>query len=166
MELKVPPASPLRSGALARALGVSTDTLRLYERKGLLSPPVRASNGYRCYTPDSVARVRLIRAALAIGFTLDELAKILKIRDSGGVPCNHVRDLASRKLRGLEQQIQQLIALRDQLRELLQTWDGTLQHAPRNQRAGLLEALADNSPGKTRALPAHLYARIAKETTR
>jgi DNA-binding transcriptional MerR regulator len=110
--------------------------------------------------------VRLIRAALAIGFTLDELARILKIRDSGGVPCNHVRDLAASKLHGLEQQIQQLIALRDQLRELLRSWDGTLQHTPRNQKAGLLEALAANSAGKTHGLPAHFYARIAKETAK
>src|ERR1700675_4377438 len=166
MKPQAPPVPPLRSGALARSLGVSTDTLRLYERKGLLSPPVRASNGYRCYTADSIARVRLIRAALAIGFTLDELAKILKIRDAGGVPCNHVRDLASRKLLGLEQQIQQLIALREQLRELLRAWDGTLLHTPRNRKAGLLEALAANSPGKTQALPAQFYGRIAKETTR
>lgn len=154
---------PLRSGTLAKLAGVSPDTLRLYERKGLLRSPLRAPNGYRCYSPDALARVRLIRAALSIGFTLDELAKILKIRDAGGAPCHRVRDLAASKLAGLDQHIQQLVALRDQLREVLGTWDDLLHHTPQHRRAGLLEALAA-APERTRALPPHLYAAVMKET--
>jgi len=160
------PSPPLRSGTLARLMGVSPDTLRLYERKGLIPPPLRSSNGYRCYRPDSVERVRLVRAALSIGFTIDELAKILKIRDAGGIPCNKVRDLAVSKLQGLEQHIQQLIGLRGQLRALLSTWEGILDGTPRNQRAGLLEALATASPAKARTLPPHFYAAITKESGR
>jgi DNA-binding transcriptional MerR regulator len=147
-------------------VGVSPDTLRLYERKGLLHTPLRSANGYRSYSADCVARVRLIRAALSIGFTLDELARILKIRDSGGVPCNRVRDLTHAKLQGLEQHIQQVIGLRDQLREVLRTWDRTLKQTPRNKTAGLLEALASSSPPKTQTLPPHLYATLAKENAR
>src|SRR5262245_28291588 len=64
---KTPSNRPLRSGELARLSGVSADTLRHYERKGLLKPH-RASNGYREYTRQAVERVRLIRGALAIGF--------------------------------------------------------------------------------------------------
>lgn len=146
-------------------LTVSPDTLRLYERKGLLPPPPRSANGYRYYPAASIARVRLIRAALSIGFTLEELARILKIRDAGGVPCNQVRDLAAAKLQGLEQQIQQLIALRDQLREVLRTWDEMLTGTPHNKQEGLLESLAA-ARGETKSLPAHLYAAIAKENAR
>jgi len=84
---------------LAKLVGISTDTLRLYERKGLLRSPMRTDNGYRCYSPDCIVRLRLIRAALSIGFTLDELAKILKIRDAGGAPCTRSATWPSRSWR-------------------------------------------------------------------
>ncbi len=156
---------PLRSGRLAKLVGVSPDTLRLYERKGLLQSPLRSANGYRCYSSDSVARVRLIRAALSIGFTLDELTKILKIRDSGGAPCHQVRAMASSKLHALEQHIQQLSDLRNRLREVLCAWDHQLEQTPAQKRAGLLELLAA-TPNKPGALPPHFYAALTKETRR
>ena len=70
----------LRAGELARASGVSTDTLRHYERKGVLPAPRRSPNGYREYPAEALARVLLVRRALAVGFTLDELAQILRAR--------------------------------------------------------------------------------------
>lgn len=148
---------------LAKLVGISTDTLRLYERKGLLAPPLRSTNGYRCYSRDSLGRVRLIRAALSIGFTLDELAKILRVRDAGGAPCHKVRDLAASKLEGLEKHIQQLVVLRDQLRNVLKSWNRLLEETPEHERAGLLETLAA-APGKSRTLPAHFYAAVTRET--
>jgi DNA-binding transcriptional MerR regulator len=83
---------------LARAAGVSTDTLRHYESRSLIPTPPRAANGYRTYPADTLARVQLIRRALAIGFTIDELARVLRSRDRGEVPCAGVRDLAARKI--------------------------------------------------------------------
>nr|MDQ5839375.1 MerR family transcriptional regulator [Acidobacteriota bacterium] len=83
----------LRAGELARAAGVSTDTLRHYERKGVLACPRRSANGYREYPADALARVRLVRRALAVGFTLDELARILRARERGVAPCREVREL-------------------------------------------------------------------------
>jgi DNA-binding transcriptional MerR regulator len=145
---------------------LSPDTLRLYERKGLLPPPVRSSNGYRCYPAESVARVRLIRAAVLIGFTLDELAAILKIRNAGGTPCRKVRDLAASKLRGLENQIQQMNELRDQLRAVLEKWDGLLEHTSKNERANLLEKLAACPSKESATLPRHLYAALTREIRR
>lgn len=132
----------LRSGDLARLVGVSPDTLRFYERKGLFAHPPRSANGYRCYGPDSVARVRLIRAALSIGFNTSELARVLALRDAGGAPCAHVRDLADRKLRDLDRHLRELLAARAQLRAVLRQWDATLKKTPSGKRAGLLEALA------------------------
>lgn len=155
----------LRSGMLARLVGVSPDTLRLYERKGILRPPLRSANGYRCYSPESVDRVRLIRAALSIGFTLDELAEILKIRDAGGALCQKVRNLAAEKLRGLEHHIQQLVELQEQLKSVLESWDHLLHQTSQPKRAGLLEALAA-APVKARTLSPHLHAAIARETQR
>src|SRR5947209_17576098 len=78
---------PLRSGELARQAGVSPDTLRHYERRGLLPPPQRSAAGYRLYSNEALGRVRLIRGALSTGFTVNELGAILADRDRGGAPC-------------------------------------------------------------------------------
>ena len=103
---------PLMPTQLARLGGVSTDTLCHYERMGLLSPR-RQANGYRQYSPESLARVQLIQHALTAGFTLQELARLLKERDRGGVPCREVRALAATELKRLERAIKELSALRD-----------------------------------------------------
>jgi len=140
---------------------VSADTLRWYERKGLVSP-LRAANGYRCYSPAAVARIRLIRAALSIGFTIDELARILKTRDSGGAPCRAVRELARSKVCALDLQIEQLTSLRARLRQVLKDWDRQLKAIPSGQRAGLLERLVSACSG-AQTLPPHFYAVLSKE---
>ena len=129
------------SGELARLAGVSADTLRHYERVGVLPRPPRTQSGYRRYPASAVDRVRLIRRALAIGFSLDELRRILQTRDRGGAPCQGVRALAASKLSQLEQRIAELEALRDQLRSLLIDWDGRLARTPDGQPARLLESL-------------------------
>ena len=136
-------ADGLLSGELARLAGVSTDTLRHYERKGVLPKPHRLSNGYRKYPKDSVDRVRLIRRALAVGFTLDELYRILKARDRGQAPCLEVRALAAEKLSDLEGRLNEMTALRDELRATLHDWDRRLAGKAVGQRAGLLDALAE-----------------------
>src|SRR4029078_7507815 len=92
----------LLAGELARLAGVSSDTLRHYERKGVLPKPLRLSNGYRKYPANSLDRVRLIRRALDVGFTLAELARFMKARDRGQAPCREVRALAAEKLAELE----------------------------------------------------------------
>jgi DNA-binding transcriptional MerR regulator len=92
----------LRSGELARLAGVSTDTLRHYERRGLIAAPGRSGNGYREYPSEALDRVRLVRSALAVGFTLDELVDILAVRDRGGAPCRRARALLEEKLEAVE----------------------------------------------------------------
>jgi MerR family transcriptional regulator, Zn(II)-responsive regulator of zntA len=135
------------SGELARLAGVSTDTLRHYERKGVLPVARRLSNGYRKYPPDSLDRVRLIRRALAVGFTLDELARFLMARDHGEAPCHEVRALAAKKLAEVESRLDELLALRDELSTTLVDWDKLLKDRKAGQRAGLLEALAKRETG-------------------
>jgi DNA-binding transcriptional MerR regulator len=130
---------------MARLAGVSTDTLRHYECKGLIAPPRRSQNGYREYSVQSLERVRLVRRALAVGFTLDELARILSVRDKGGAPCRKVRDLAAAKLEALEAQIIQMSALRDEMRGLLSEWDLLLDSAKPGQPVRLLERLASSA---------------------
>ena len=129
------------SGELARLSGVSADTLRHYERIGVLARPPRTQSGYRRYPSSAVDRVRLIRRALAIGFSLEELRRILRARDAGGAPCQGVRALAASKLGQLEQRIAELESLRDQLRSLLVDWDDRLSRTPDGEPARLLESL-------------------------
>ena len=142
----------LRSGELSKLAGVSSDTLRHYERKGLLARPRRSSNGYREYPLAALDRVRLIQRALGVGFTLEELSRILAVRDRGGAPCHQVRALAGKKLSEVETQLEELVALRCELRELLTSWDALLEKTSASGRAGLLENFAaKTSPKRNRS---------------
>jgi DNA-binding transcriptional MerR regulator len=137
-----------RSGELAELAGVSTDTLRHYERKGVLVRPLRKENDYRQYPASALKRVRLVRRALAVGFTLNELAVVLKVRDAGGAPCAEVRRLAASKLADVETRLREIVELRDELRLVLKEWDVRLAQSAPGQRAHLLESLDAGNNGK------------------
>ena len=132
----------MRSGELAQLAGISTDTLRFYERKGLIALPHRSANGYREYPAATLDRVRLIRSALAIGFTTNDLSGILKTRDRGGAPCQDVIELAEEKLLLIEERLRETELLHDQLKALIREWKHRIKSVPAGKRAGLLEALA------------------------
>lgn len=134
----------MRPGQLARLIGVSPDTVRHYERLGLLPRPPRTRSGYRDYPPESVERVRLIRRALRVGFSLPELKTILCIRDRGGVPCQRVRVMAKFKLQQVKQQMKDLLVMRAQLDRIVRDWDARLARTRKGQRAQLLEHLPDD----------------------
>jgi len=139
----------LSSGELADLAGVSRDTLRHYERKGVLPRPLRGHNSYRQYPPEALQRVQLVRRALSVGFTLDELAKVLKVRDAGGAPCEEVRRLAAQKLLNVQDQLRELTQLRDDLQKTLRDWDTRLARRARGKQANLLESLSiDPKPAK------------------
>jgi DNA-binding transcriptional MerR regulator len=131
----------MRSGQLAHLTGVSTDTLRHYERLGLLPLPQRTDGNYRQYPPASQQRVELIQRALALGFSLTELKTILAVRDSGGAPCRHVRALMRSKVREIDEQIRSLVSLRAEMNRLSALWDKRLRRTKPGQVARLLEAV-------------------------
>jgi len=132
----------LRCGELAQLTGVSPDTIRHYERIGILPLAPRASNGYRMYSADAVDRVQLVRSALQLGFTLRELSEILKVRDSGGTPCRRVLTLAEEKLQSLEQQIKELQCTHRYMDHLIRQWRVKLRRTEPGSKAMLLESLA------------------------
>jgi len=134
--------SSFLAGELAAAAGVSTDTLRHYERKGVLPRAPRSANGYRRYPGSALERVRLVRSSVAIGFTLDELARIFAERDGGGAPCREVYSLAVDKLADLDEQIRALVELRKRLRLVVQDWDVRLATTEKTEKAHLLESLS------------------------
>src|SRR5436189_254595 len=127
--------------SLARMGGVSADTIRHYERVGVLPAPVRGANGYRYHVRESAGRVMLIRRAIAIGFSLAELARILRQRDQGTPPCRGVRALAGEKLAGLDRRIAETQAMREELAGIVEEWDGQLAATREGEAAFLLEGL-------------------------
>jgi DNA-binding transcriptional MerR regulator len=125
-------------GELARSCGVSPDTIRHYERLGLILG-TRGTNGYRRFSQETIDRVRLIRRALAIGFSLAEMTRILRQRDSGIAPCRGVRALAGEKLAELDIRIRELTAMRAELEGILADWDQRLAETREGEPALLLE---------------------------
>ena len=132
----------MRIGALAQAAGIRTDTVRYYERCGLLAAPKRTANGYREYPDGALARLRLIRAAAAVGFSLQELRKILVRRDAGGVPCGEVAQIARAKAVALRAEERALRVARRRLETLVGEWEKRLSRGQRGDRLRFLEALA------------------------
>ena len=106
--------------------------------------------------------MRLVKRALAIGFTLEELARILKERENGGAPCREVRALAAEKLEALETWLAELGAVRERLRTLLAEWDGKLAQTPARRRARLLEALGEAEPDAAELTAAAPFRRRAR----
>ena len=132
----------LRSGQVAKASGVSTDTLRHYEKLGLLPKPRRTPSGYRDFAPEAIARVVLIRRSLDLGFSLEEVGRILKLRETGGVPCGKARVMLEQKLIEIDCKIAELTAAKRDLSDVLREWDVRLAETPEGARAYLLESLA------------------------
>jgi DNA-binding transcriptional MerR regulator len=131
---------------LARLLGISADTLRFYEKQGLLARPPRTASGYRLYPAEAVKRVRLIRGGLALGFSVEEMKQLLRQRDNGGAPCLYARKLVQAKLDTLELQMREMTAFRKILRKAARTWDIRIASNPANARLRLLETFVDANP--------------------
>lgn len=101
----------VRIGEAASAAGTTTKALRFYEDRGLLAAK-RASNGYREYDDDTLARLEFIHRGRAAGLTLSQIREVLALRDRGTTPCAHVQDLLGEQLATLDRQLAELQALR------------------------------------------------------
>lgn len=106
-------------GEVAEAVQLPSQTIRFYERKGLLPAPSRAANGYRDYDGTTINRVKFVRAAQAAGLTLVEIRSIIDLRDDGHVPCTHVTTLINGKLADVRRRITELTILATELSQLL-----------------------------------------------
>ena len=126
---------------LAASAGISTDTLRYYERSGVLPKPARTRAGYRRYPAAAIARVALVRRALAIGFSIKQLARVFREKEQGGAPCRKVRAIVAERLSRIDAELASLETLKVDLTELLRDWDAKLAQTPDRQQAKLLESL-------------------------
>lgn len=111
--------SSMTIGMLARAAGVGRETVRFYEREGLLPEPPRSASGYRRYPPDSVERLRFIRRAQGLGFTLQEIGDLLALRVDEVAACGAVEARARRKLESVAQKLTELRRLKRALERLV-----------------------------------------------
>jgi Cu(I)-responsive transcriptional regulator len=110
------------AGRLAKAVGVNLATVRYYERRGLLPSPPRTESGYRVYTDDSVKRLRFIRHAQELGFSLDEVEELLGLASRKRTSAE-VCEVTTRKIAVLDQRIRALQSLRKRLNALTRSCD-------------------------------------------
>ena len=115
----MPAESGLTTGALAEAAGVGRETVRFYERKGLLPEPPRTTSGYRDYPLESVGRLRFIRRAQGLGFTLDEIAELLALRVDEVAACSTVEARAREKLSSVADKLTELRRMKKALERLI-----------------------------------------------
>lgn len=134
--------SSLTIGRVAREAGVAIDTVRYYEHEGLLDKPARTPAGYRQYSADAVARLRFIRQAQELGFSLREIRGLLTLRVSARSSCAEVKARADSKIADVDRRIAHLKRVRKALSKLAAACRG---RGP-TSRCPILDALETDSP--------------------
>ena len=129
---------PLHTGELARQAGVNVETLRFYEREGLLAEPPRRPSGYRAYPPEAVDLVLFIQRAKQLGFSLKEVKELLALREVPRATCGDVVVIAERKVADIDAKISDLRAMRVALTKLLKECPGSAPIA----QCPIIESLA------------------------
>ncbi|MDX1522992.1 MAG: Hg(II)-responsive transcriptional regulator [Anaerolineae bacterium] len=110
---------PLTIGQVAKRAGVNVETVRYYERQGLIPEPPRRASGYRQYNPDFVRRIQFIKRAQSLGFSLKEIVELLELRIEPNIACDDVRLRAEQKIADIEQKIETLQRMKQVLDELV-----------------------------------------------
>ncbi len=132
----------LTIGKVAQATGVGVETIRFYEREGLIAPPPRANSGYRQYPTETVKRLHFILRAKNLGFTLQEIVELLNLRAIPGAGCADVQARAEAKIADIEKRIMHLDAMRLALGALVAQCHG---EGPLNE-CPILDALNEDEP--------------------
>lgn len=132
-------------GQVAERAGVNVQTLRYYERIGLLEDPRRSPSGYRLYRPETVRIIRFIKRAQDLGFSLEEIEHLLELRDDRISSCEEVQDLAEAKIRDVDRRIRDLSALRGALETLVRS----CVRGDERRECPILEAIEEAAGGPT-----------------
>lgn len=140
----------MKVGELAKAAGVTTETVRHYTREGLLHPRRDPQNGYQLYEGESLNRLRFIQRARTLGFSVREIGEILGHADHGDSPCPLVRDLLAHRLPEIHARISELQALAERMEQALETWQDMPDGTPNGHSlCRLIESLPDaHQPGE------------------
>lgn len=102
-------------GELSQQVNLPTQTIRYYERLGLLDPPERSQSQYRVYSEDAIARLRFIQKAKLFGLSLDEIKQLIATRADGQLPCSSLKTMVKQHLNQLDNHIQEMLAFRHEL---------------------------------------------------
>lgn len=128
-------------GQVARQAGVGVETVRFYEREGLLEEPVRRASGCRQYSEEAIKQIRFIKRAQQLGFSLKEIAELLTLRVDGRTECSQVRERAAAKLAEVELKMVELQRMRQALLQVASLCEG---EGPKG-RCPMLDALEHDS---------------------
>ena len=139
------PSNLFTIGEVAARAGVSADTVRYYERQGVLPSPLRTAAGYRLYSNEAVDRIRLVKTAVGFGFAVKELAMFLKACDAGHAPCRKVRHAGGELLVAMDRRLAEMTTARDQMKGVLESWDQALARTPPDTPARLLASIPTRS---------------------
>lgn len=127
----------LKIGEVSRRSGVGVEALRFYEKGGLLDGPSRTFSGHRVYGEEVLERLAFIKRAQALGFSLDEIRRIIDDARKGESPCDEVREIVRRRVAELDERLRELRRYRRELKATLEEWD-EVGHAP-GHICGLIE---------------------------
>ena len=149
----LPKRGALKIGEVSQASGIGIEALRFYERSGLLGKPARSQSGYRLYDEGVIERLGFIKKAQALGFSLDEITRIISDALNGASPCDEVREIVRRRLSELDERMREMRRYRKELAGTLEEWD-KVGRAP-GHICGLIEAaeLAQPPPAAPRIAP-------------
>lgn len=132
----------MKIGQLAQIAGVSVDTVRFYERRGVLPRPERLSSGYRVYSTATLERLRFVKSLQALGFTLDEAADGLRALDRGGATCASERWRGEKVVQRIDRQLDDLRRVRERVVRALSDCDANACR-PEPGRTGWVESRQD-----------------------
>ena len=113
----------LKIGEVSKLSCIGIEALRFYEKSGLLDKPSRTQSGYRVYGPEVLERLAFIRQAQALGFSLEEVRRIVEDARRGESPCDDVREIVRRRLSELDERLRELHRYRKELQQTLAEWD-------------------------------------------
>jgi len=120
---KVSETVRLKIGEVSKRAGIGVETLRFYERSGLLNQPARTEGGYRLYDAEALKVLEFIKRAQTLGFTLEEIKRVIAESRAGQSPCAEVREIVRRRLTELDERMAQMRIYRDALADTLKQWD-------------------------------------------
>ncbi|GJL53021.1 MAG: Hg(II)-responsive transcriptional regulator [Nitrospirales bacterium] len=122
----------MRIGQVAKSAGVHIETIRFYERKGLIAQPPRNNGGYRQYPQEAVARIRFIKRAKDLGFSLTEIAELLSFQANPMATCADVKQRAEAKILAIQERVKDLQTMKHALGKLVESCSGSgsLDHCP------------------------------------
>lgn len=129
----------LTIGKLAKQANVTIETIRYYQRKGLLDEPIKPATGYRLYPSEAIFRIQFIKRAQLCGFSLKEISELLSL---DGGHCSEVKKIAEKKRQQIDEQIKDLTALRDVLDGLVQGCEKN----PSTEHCSLIDTLSKKTP--------------------